>query len=139
MLSRLAAVLVLVLGTDTAFAGGQVYQPASSLPRVPTAQTQNGTYYGTRNIHYYVEHFLGIPFAQPPTGDFRLQRPQPLNTTWDDQRNATEFGYACVGYGEDTELAASNFTNEDCLTLNVHRPAGYDETASLPVAVWIYG
>ncbi|KAH6985504.1 lipase 2 [Ilyonectria destructans] len=139
MLSSLAAVLVVVLGTGTTFAGAHIFQPACSPPQVPTAQTHNGTYYGTRNSRHYIDHFLGIPFAQPPLGDLRLQHPQPLNTTWDGQRNATQFGYACVGFGEDTEMASFNYTNEDCLTLNIHRPAGYDETASLPIAVWIYG
>ena len=29
--------------------------------------------------------------------------------------------------------------SEDCLTLNVFRPAGISKDAQLPVAVWIYG
>lgn len=30
-------------------------------------------------------------------------------------------------------------SSEDCLTLNVFRPAGTTASASLPVMVWIYG
>lgn len=30
-------------------------------------------------------------------------------------------------------------SSEDCLYLNVVRPAGVDEKAELPVAVWIHG
>jgi acetylcholinesterase len=30
-------------------------------------------------------------------------------------------------------------TSEDCLTINVVRPAGLNSTAKLPVMVWIYG
>ena len=29
--------------------------------------------------------------------------------------------------------------SEDCLTLNVYRPQGTNEGASLPVMVWIHG
>jgi len=29
--------------------------------------------------------------------------------------------------------------SEDCLTINVVRPAGLNSTAKLPVLVWIYG
>ncbi|CAH0017714.1 unnamed protein product [Clonostachys rhizophaga] len=139
MPSTLVVTLGAVLGTCATFVGAHVPEPAVSLPQVPTARTQNGTYYGARNSRYYIDQFLGIPFAQPPTGDLRLQHPQSLNTSWDGERNATEYGYACVGYGEDSTVTSRNYTNEDCLTLNVVRPAGYDETASLPVAVWIYG
>ena len=30
-------------------------------------------------------------------------------------------------------------SSEDCLTLNIFRPAGANATSSLPVMVWIYG
>ena len=30
-------------------------------------------------------------------------------------------------------------SSEDCLNLNVFRPAGISDSASLPVMVWIYG
>ncbi len=32
-----------------------------------------------------------------------------------------------------------NPISEDCLTLNVVKPKGYDANTKLPVAVWIYG
>lgn len=106
---------------------------------VPVANTLNGSYYGERIEQSYTENFLDIPYAQPPTGHLRLQLPQSLNTTWSGKKNATEYGYGCVGLGEDTQVAINNFVNEDCLTMNVVRPAGYDGNAKLPVLVWIHG
>jgi len=35
--------------------------------------------------------FLGVPYAEPPTGDRRFQPPQPI-AMWSSIRDATEFG-----------------------------------------------
>ncbi|KAM6509441.1 hypothetical protein FALCPG4_017096 [Fusarium falciforme] len=100
--------------------------------------TLNGSYYGLYNQVYSQDLFLGVPYAQPPLKDLRFRPPRSLNTTWSGLRNATELGHSCVGYGEDTEIAAKNYTSEDCLSLNIARPAGNFSTP-LPVAVWIHG
>ena len=117
----------------------------------PTANTLNGTYYGYHNSFYNEDYFLGIPFAQPPVNDLRYAAPQSLNSSWTGAKNATQYGYECVGYGVrsfplvyieggansdgqlDTE-SQGNYVSEDCLTLNVIRPSAYDGT-SLPVGV----
>lgn len=104
----------------------------------PIVTVFNGSYLGIHNLHFKQDFFLGIPFAQPPIAGLRLRVPQSLNTTWSELRNATEYSPACIGYGEDTYIGAGNFTSEDCLTLNVVRPMGY-EGKKLPVGVWIYG
>lgn len=85
-----------------------------------------------------------MPYSQPPVGDLRLRLPGSLNTSWSGAKNATEYGYACVGFGEDTQVAIKDYVNEDyvnedCLTLNVVRPAGHDGNSKLPVLVWIHG
>ena len=71
----------------------------------------------------------GIPFAAPPVGKLRWRVPQPA-MAWTGIRDASQFGPACM---QTDDIPKS----EDCLTLNVWRPA----TASgpLPVMVWIYG
>ena len=36
-------------------------------------------------------------------------------------------------------LEAGNTQSEDCLTINVLRPAGVNESSALPVMVYVYG
>ncbi|RSM16696.1 hypothetical protein CDV31_004468 [Fusarium ambrosium] len=105
----------------------------------PVGRARNGSYHGIYNQHYGVESFLGVPFAQPPVADLRLRPPQSLNSSWRGVRGATEYGDACVGYGDDTELVSDGHVSEDCLTLNIIRPAGTADCSNLPVLVWIYG
>lgn len=69
-----------------------------------------------------------------PAERFRLA--QPLNTTWNDTALATSYPPSCIGYGSDDIGYA---LSEDCLYLNVIRPAGTNASANLPVALWIHG
>lgn len=77
--------------------------------------------------------FLGIPFANQQ----RFEQSTPLNETWSGTRDATEFGLVCAGYG--TNPRENWPIGEDCLNLNVVRPAGAHEGLDLPVLIWIYG
>lgn len=106
----------------------------------PTAIIKNGTYVGTYNPTYGTDHFLGMPFARAPIGDLRFKVPQSLDEPWTEERNATEYGYQCVGYGRDT-WSQGNYVDEDCLTLNVIRSRSSvgPEKILLPVLVWIHG
>ena len=115
------------------------YQIVQAKTTPPKVELRNGSYYGLYNAEYHQDFFLGIPFAQPPVGDLRLQLPQSLNASWSKTRNATKYGHACYGYGEDTFIGGRNFVSEDCLTLNVVRPTGVVRPQGLPVAVWFYG
>ncbi|KAI1844528.1 hypothetical protein JX266_009415 [Neoarthrinium moseri] len=98
----------------------------------PTAKTLNGTYEGFNLPNWDQDAFLGIPYAQKPVGDLRYRWPQSINTSFDGVRNATQYGYSCMQYGQSFALS------EDCLTINVVRPAGVPANP-LPVLVWIYG
>jgi para-nitrobenzyl esterase len=93
--------------------------------------------------------WLGVPFAKPPVGALRWKAPVDP-----DARNATlatqKFGNACIQNGRiygpgsnntyDSSIGATLNTpvgSEDCLTLNIWRPANTD--AKLPVIFFIYG
>ena len=83
-----------------------------------------------------VESFKGIPFAAPPVGDLRWRPPGPA-PSWSGVRSADAFGPICMqsrrGFFGQSPMS------EDCLTLNIWRPAGTKPGAKLPVMVWIYG
>ncbi|AMY11964.1 Fumonisin B1 esterase [Luteitalea pratensis] len=88
-----------------------------------------------------VESFKGIPFAAPPVGELRWRPPQPA-APWTGVRQASEFGADCMqgrfGPPPAAGARAPRAPSEDCLFVNVWRPAGSTATR-LPVMVWIYG
>ncbi len=102
-----------------------------------------------------VESFNAIPYAQPPVGQLRLKPPQPLTSSLGTidgtgsaracpqfffSVDAAAFPTNVIGTILNTPLfqAISN-AGEDCLTINVQRPAGTKADAKLPVLFWIFG
>ncbi|KAL4123467.1 hypothetical protein PRIC2_009322 [Phytophthora ramorum] len=73
----------------------------ASAANPPTVTVKNGSYYGVYQDTYAQDLFLGMPYAQPPVGDLRFRNPEPLNSTWSDSKNATEYSPECYGYGSD--------------------------------------
>ncbi|KAI9649548.1 hypothetical protein NHQ30_002128 [Ciborinia camelliae] len=102
-------------------------------PTVPTVTVTNGSYVGKYVPEWQQDQFLGIPYAIPPLGDLRFARPKSLNTSFTGYRDATHYGHSCYQYGTKFNLS------EDCLTLNVIRPAGTAPDSNLPVLIWIFG
>ncbi|KAH6868970.1 lipase [Thelonectria olida] len=98
----------------------------------PIATTLNGSYSGLHLPDWNQDAFLGIPFAQPPLGDLRYRHPRSLNKSFVGCREAKSYGYSCMQYNDQLNMS------EDCLTLNVVRPAN-SHPNPLPVLVWIYG
>lgn len=109
---------------------------ANSGHQPPEATVKNGTYVGVHSAQYNQDFFLGMPFAQPPTGDLRFRVPRPLNSSWTGNKTAVSYSPACAGYGSDDIPYPA--LSEDCLYLNIIRPSGY-EHQKLPVAFWIHG
>ncbi|OMP84275.1 Lipase 1 [Diplodia seriata] len=119
--------------------------------------TPQGIYHPNTSIPG-VEQFLGIRYAEPPVGALRFAAPVPYASGDAAQHiDATRYGPACL---QDAGFEAANGLSEDCLTLNIFRPAsiapntstsnyttatddddggGGDDTNLLPVLVYIYG
>lgn len=77
--------------------------------------------------------FLGIPFAESTAGPGRWTGPVPKKP-WTATLPAMAFGAACP---QSAPMTANE--GEDCLNLNVWKPAGAGADAKLPVMVFIYG
>ncbi|KAJ7700400.1 esterase 1 [Mycena rosella] len=94
----------------------------------PTVQLGRTTLVGLDNSPLQQDFFGGIPFAEPPLGNLRLQVPVLKPLLEPGTFNATSFGPACL----QTDLPLSAMS-EDCLTINVFRPTGTLAHAKLPV------
>ena len=120
----------------------------SNSPEVRT--TSFGTAIGVNDSASSGTYFWkGIPFAKPPVGALRWKAPVEPDA-WTSAFTANKFGNACAQPGSiygpgannayDMTIATTLNTavgSEDCLTLNVWRPANDD--ANLPVIYFIHG
>lgn len=90
-----------------------------------------------------VDIFYGIHYAQDTGGANRFKPPVPYVPPQGSQIDATNAGPSCPQPKGDSlaPLYLSNVTNisEDCLRLNVYRPAGTAPDAKLPVFVYVHG
>ncbi|CAN7940400.1 unnamed protein product [Ixodes hexagonus] len=114
----------------------------------PVVRTPSGLVEGrTQNVNgREVDVFYGIPYAKPPVGDLRFAKPQPAEP-WSTTFVATKVPTPCLQldfrFTSDLVLNYSS-SSEDCLFLNVWRPArncGQDESceAMFPVVIYLYG
>lgn len=105
--------------------------------KAPQADTFSGTLVGTREGA--VDVFRGIPFSAPPVGERRWRSPQPVQP-WQGVRDASAFKPDCMQTpfpGDEAPLRTT--PAEDCLYLNVWKPAKATKASKLPVLVWVYG
>jgi para-nitrobenzyl esterase len=78
---------------------------------------------------------LGIPYAAPPVGDLRWRSPRQV-ASWAGIRDATHYGNRCAAL---VSTNGAESLTEDCLFLNVQRPAGTRRGNHLPVYVFFHG
>lgn len=97
------------------------------------------------SIHTYIltryqthNHTLFI-FSAPPIGERRFAGPEPP-TPWAPARlDATQYGPDCWQVVDPVLNPNVHRMSEDCLSVNVFRPAGVSSKSGLPVLVWLHG
>jgi len=126
---RAAVGLAMILAAAT-FASAAVAGQAAEVVKVEGGQVRG-------RVAGDVLSFKGIPFAAPPVGDLRWRSPQAVRP-WDGVRDAGAYGHDCMQVPFPSDAAPlGTAPDEDCLVLNVWRPAR--ASGKLPVLVWIYG
>jgi para-nitrobenzyl esterase len=105
-------------------------------PLTSVIQTKNGAIRGFMQDN--LEVFLGIPYAEPPTGKNRF-RPPVAHKPWNGTLEAYGYGHFCPQAYDKVviEDPKEDLNNEDCLTLNIWSPGTSD--AKRPVMVYIHG
>ncbi|CEJ94052.1 hypothetical protein VHEMI09608 [[Torrubiella] hemipterigena] len=107
------------------------------------------------NAGLIADSFKGIPFAKPPVGDLRLRPPQRLSGKAENVDGTKLVAPACPQMyvsNESHDILSKLLTGvlslplldklngqEDCLTLDIQRPAGTKAGDKLPVVFWIFG
>ncbi len=82
--------------------------------------------------------FKGIPYAAPPVGPLRWQKPRPA-AAWTGDLDAADFGPSCLQPTPPAHIMPGSpalTLSEDCLKLNIWTPVG---ATKAPVMVWIHG
>lgn len=137
--------LALLVALTLAACGRGAPEPAPAPEALPEAEaevetnrlrvdTATGTVEGFQHDEGIIA-FRGIPYAAPPVGDLRWKAPQPA-AAWESVREAKAFSADCMQFSRMPQPAG---LSEDCLYLNVYKPAAAQEGDALPVHVWIYG
>ena len=138
----------------TAQAANEASPPAheSALAASPALRrvTTYGPVLGAADAPSGTYAWRGLPYAQPPTGALRWMPPVEPQA-WTETRPAQAYGPSCAQTGRFFSPAPGNAPfglsvrdgfdkpvgAEDCLTLNVWRPAA--EAGPLPVIVFLHG
>ena len=86
----------------------------------------------------FTRQYLGIPFAAPPIGDLRFERPRPP-IPFNGIKRAVHHGKACFQRYDAPPLFGLDLDrSEDCLNLSIWAPRGHSEDDEpLPVLVWV--
>ena len=91
-----------------------------------------------------VDAWVGIPYAQPPVGEYRFRHPRPVDR-WSGTKDTLTLPPSCHQINDETypgfpgsEMWNPNTNkSEDCLYLSIWTPKPRPKNS--PVMVWIYG
>ena len=115
----------------------EAFSQTDNQKRIPRVKTANGIVEGVvekSGIH----SFKGIPFAAPPTGEYRWKEPQPVKN-WKGVLKADAFAAKPMQTNIFGDMnSRSKKMSEDCLYLNIWTPAKASKE-KLPVLVYFYG
>lgn len=129
--------LALCNGHAQQFAGNAKNLSATdSVSPTPIVRIASGIVRGKTEADVTV--FKGIPYAAAPVGNLRWRPPQPV-IPWNGERDASKFCAECPQAGFPRGSGMSANSSEDCLFLNLWKPANTRAGAKLPVMVWIHG
>ena len=110
---------------------GRVLEPGS-WDGSPVVQTRFGRVQGFADDEGTLV-WKSIPYAAPPVGELRWRAPRDP-APWPGIRSSRAFGDGCTQFNP---LVGGIRGSEDCLTLNIWRPASPE--TGLPVYLWIHG
>jgi para-nitrobenzyl esterase len=139
VIGAVASAVILAVGTAAAVQASTA-TPDQAPPACAAGTditTSAGPVCGIVNSGNGASEWLGIPYAAPPVGPLRWQPPQ-AHAPWTATLQATAYAPECAqqdAFGTVLPLQGS----EDCLYVNVFRPAGTTATSNLPVMVHIHG
>lgn len=131
----------LALGLVAALLIGSSAVSANQVSAAPRVQLLEGMIQGktvvAANSDDTLDAFQGVPYAAPPTGPLRWKPPQSMKS-WTGVRETSRFGPRCMQLPLfDDMVFRSNGMSEDCLYLNIWKPARGGK--KLPVLVYFYG
>lgn len=136
------------IGLFCFYFGYFVFQTFCTSAEFPERQTVFGNVRGRvseRLLGSPVEEYLGIPFASPPVGSRRFQRPIKPDS-WNDVLNTTRVPPACwqgminaMYIKRHMPEFDINDQSEDCLYLNIFVPKPIERNKTFPVMLYIHG
>ncbi|XP_027204771.1 neuroligin-4, Y-linked-like [Dermatophagoides pteronyssinus] len=124
---------------------------ADSIQMNPIVSTTSGRLIGQKTLIHNgdgeIYQFFGIPYAQPPIGENRFEKPKELSTNSSEQLllakqlkpTCMQMKHLAKTINPLLDLDEIHNISEDCLYLNIYVPIVEQKDLPLPVMVWIPG